>query len=274
MKPRSMSGTGPSAAQASEGQQPPLQTAGLQASKRAVRKVVASLNPTAALEDISEGEEDFPLTDEEDGDTLESDFSDFTDEDAEEEDMISTPRDQGHSGELEEGEIPATEAATAAKKGQGKKSRWDQQVRSTAPLKGARGKRSYSSWKPLKPTILSCLLQSSGSTAFTRRYLLFRHGVSVPSRVIHYYNSYCRPEADQNRHSEQKEPPECQRGAPSHSSSSSQAFSGTSPPQRSAPSGRRRKHRRPRQAAGANLSHSLCHIPTKSSSAVSPQSEK
>ncbi|AP_000035.1 33K [Bovine mastadenovirus B] len=138
MKPRSMSAAGPSAAQASEGQQLPPQTAGLQPSKRAVRKVVASLNPTAALEDISEGEEGFPLTDEEDGDTLESDFSDFTDEDVEEEDMISIPRDQGHSGELEEGEIPATVAATAVKKGQGKKSRWDQQVRSTAPLKGAR----------------------------------------------------------------------------------------------------------------------------------------
>ncbi|ART33376.1 33k protein [Deer mastadenovirus B] len=167
------------------------------------RKSMPALIPTAVLEDISEGEEDSPLTEEEDGETLDSDFSDFTDDDAEEEAMISIPRAQGPSSELEEGEIPTA----VAKQGQGKKTRWDQQVRSSAAAKGMKGKKNYGSWKPFKPTILSCLLQSSGNTAFARRYLLFHHGVSIPSRVIRYYNSYCRPEGDQGRRPEQKEPP-------------------------------------------------------------------
>ncbi|UDF05972.1 33K protein [reindeer adenovirus 1] len=142
MRARTTPGTGASAP-ATEQAQPP-QTAE-PPSKKARRKATTALNSSAVLEDISEGEEGFPLTDEDDGETLDSDFSDFTDEDDEEEDMISIRRGLGPSGDLEEGEIPTTTTAAAAaaaaaapKRGQGKKSRWDQQVRTAAPLKGVR----------------------------------------------------------------------------------------------------------------------------------------
>ncbi|UDF05971.1 22K protein [reindeer adenovirus 1] len=273
MRARTTPGTGASAP-ATEQAQPP-QTAE-PPSKKARRKATTALNSSAVLEDISEGEEGFPLTDEDDGETLDSDFSDFTDEDDEEEDMISIRRGLGPSGDLEEGEIPTTTTAAAAaaaaaapKRGQGKKSRWDQQVRTAAPLKGVRGKKSYSSWKPLKAAILSCLLQSSGSTSFTRRYLLFRHGVSVPSRVIRYYNSHYRREAGQDRQPEPKtEPPQCQLGGGPNS-----APTGTSARTRPA-TPRRRQRRHSRKAPRAHLSHPLRDIPAESGPALPPQSEK
>lgn len=48
------------------------------------------------------------------------------------------------------------------------------------------------SWRPYKHLILSSLLTSGNDVQFTRRFMLYRHGVNIPKNVIHYYNSQYR----------------------------------------------------------------------------------
>ncbi|ARE31893.1 22 kDa protein [red squirrel adenovirus 1] len=50
----------------------------------------------------------------------------------------------------------------------------------------------YKSWRRWRSLIYESLLNSGGNISFVRRYMLFKHGVDVPSSVIRYYNS-CRP---------------------------------------------------------------------------------
>ncbi|SMG83454.1 p22K [Bottlenose dolphin adenovirus 1] len=59
--------------------------------------------------------------------------------------------------------------------------RWDQKTI---------GKGKYRSWRKHKYVLLTCLHVCRHDLAFTRRYMLFKHGVNIPKNVIHYYNSY------------------------------------------------------------------------------------
>lgn len=126
--------------------------------------------------------------------------------------------------EEEEPPLPPAPQKKAQKKGQGKR-RWDRPAPATSGAEevesetdGESGKHPaqkklhfddplppaqkistiigsshlrYKSWRRWKHPILECLRDSGGNTAFVRRYMLFKHGVSVPPGVIRYYNS-CR----------------------------------------------------------------------------------
>ena len=65
--------------------------------------------------------------------------------------------------------------------------RWDQLATGKQEPTG-----KYMSWRPYKHLIITTLLTSRHDVSFTRRYLLYHHGVNVPKNVIHYYNSQCR----------------------------------------------------------------------------------
>lgn len=93
----------------------------------------------------------------------------------------------------------ASQPVPAAPKKKGKR-RWDQVSAADGKPPGSTtettattgGRRAYRSWRHHKNAILACLMESGGNVAFSRRYLLFHHGVLLPKNVIRYYNSYCR----------------------------------------------------------------------------------
>ncbi|AFD21983.1 22K protein [Simian adenovirus A1258] len=74
-------------------------------------------------------------------------------------------------------------------------------------MAGQRRQRgAYCSWRAYKNDILACLLHCGGNVSFTRRYLLFHHGVAVPRNVLHYYRHLYSP-----FHQQQQQFPETSR---------------------------------------------------------------
>ncbi|ALE30297.1 22K [Simian adenovirus 8] len=77
--------------------------------------------------------------------------------------------------------------------------RWDAKPSAPAAsvgkmMAGQRRQRgAYCSWRAYKSDILACLLHCGGNVSFTRRYLLFHHGVAVPRNVLHYYRHLYSP---------------------------------------------------------------------------------
>lgn len=161
---------------------------------------------------------DLPAAPEEEAPTssLEGEVDDLYSSEEEEESMEEESLE-------EEVEVPALPPAAPRKKAQKSGRRWDrptgaaepdeedesdgsgkqpaqkrlnfEQTPEAAPQKistviGSQHLR-YKSWRRWKHPILECLRDSGGNTAFVRRYMLFKHGVSVPPGVIRYYNS-CR----------------------------------------------------------------------------------
>lgn len=126
--------------------------------------------------------------------------------DLDEEYSTCSEEEEAEEYELEEGELqieeeesqippplpPKTHSARSKKRTQAP--RWDQVEPTIAPRTGKDppSARSYKSWRAHKNSILNCLQASGGSVAFTRRYMLFKHGHNVPKNVIHYYNSRYR----------------------------------------------------------------------------------
>lgn len=87
--------------------------------------------------------------------------------------------EQEDGAEVQDQKVPATLHSTQSR-------RWDQKVK-----QGKNGK-PYKSWKPYKLTLLNVLNKYKGDVHFTRKAMLFCHGVLMPRNIIHYYNSYYR----------------------------------------------------------------------------------
>ncbi|AEK98459.1 22K [Titi monkey adenovirus ECC-2011] len=132
-------------------------------------------------EEYTEDEEDL-LTDEEDMEGLEDieeeDEEEDLDEDPQEEPREQAVADSQHLAPRAPQAAPAPSAAAAPSKS---RSRWDRKP-------AAAGKGSYKSWRAHKARLLWCLGESGGDVNFTRRYMLFHHGVNIPRNVIHYYH--------------------------------------------------------------------------------------
>lgn len=71
--------------------------------------------------------------------------------------------------------------------------RWDTTIGSPAAGKVKRQRRGYCSWRAHKSSIVNCLQHCRGNISFTRRYLLYHHGVAVPRNVLYYYRHLYSP---------------------------------------------------------------------------------
>ena len=106
-----------------------------------------------------------------------------------------------------------------------KQRRWDQKPADVAAGKPDEVGLKNKSWRPFKHLITTVLLTSCHDVPFTRRFLLYRHGINVPKNVIRYYNSHCRAQSPEEAWEEINPVSQYIRRVSGHSGAESQDIS-------------------------------------------------
>ncbi|UNI81691.1 22K [Human mastadenovirus B] len=137
----------------------------------------------------------------EEADSLEEDSLEEEDEEAEEVEETTAAKQLSSAAETSKVPDSSSSTATISAPGRGAQrrpnSRWDETGRfpnpTTASKTGKKERQGYKSWRGHKNAIISCLHECGGNISFTRRYLLFHHGVNFPRNVLHYYRHLHSP---------------------------------------------------------------------------------
>ncbi|AAW33489.1 22 kDa protein [Human adenovirus 34] len=127
-------------------------------------------------------------------DSLEEDSLEEENEEAEEVEEVTADKQLSSAAETSNS---ATISAPSRGTRRRPSSRWDETGRfpnpTSASKTGKKDRQGYKSWRGHKNAIISCLHECGGNISFTRRYLLFHHGVNFPRNVLHYYRHLHSP---------------------------------------------------------------------------------
>ncbi|AGT76901.1 L4 encapsidation protein [Human mastadenovirus B] len=171
------------------------------------KKLKVQLSPPENMEEDwdSQAEEEMEDWDSqaEEVDSLEEDSLEEEDEEAEEVEEATAAKQLSSAAETSKS--PDSSTATISAPGRGAQrrpnSRWDETGRfpnpTTASKTGKKERQGYKSWRRHKNAIISCLHECGGNISFTRRYLLFHHGVNFPRNILHYYRHLHSPYCSQ-----------------------------------------------------------------------------
>lgn len=126
-------------------------------------------------------------------DSLEEDSLEEENEEAEEVEEVTAGKQLSPAAETSNSAIISAPSRGTRRR---PSSRWDETGRfpnpTTASKTGKKDRQGYKSWRGHKNAIISCL-HECGNISFTRRYLLFHHGVNFPRNVLHYYRHLHSP---------------------------------------------------------------------------------
>ncbi|AXN73973.1 22 kDa protein [Human adenovirus 55] len=127
-------------------------------------------------------------------DSLEEDSLEEENEEAEEVEEVTADKQLSPAAETSNSAIISAPSRGTRRR---PSSRWDETGRfpnpTTASKTGKKDRQGYKSWRGHKNAIISCLHECGGNISFTRRYLLFHHGVNFPRNVLHYYRHLHSP---------------------------------------------------------------------------------